>query len=82
VSPAKFPIDMRDIAAVMLGDQWIKVDPGSFVLDAYEFSEDGTDDSVDDSTSGLGFAFSSGVDAFFGPIDAIRAVRCTRKATP
>jgi hypothetical protein len=70
---------MSTIAAVMLGDQWIPVDAGSFVLDAYEFSEDGTLEGVDASTDGLGFAFTSGADAFFGPAGAIRAVRCKRK---
>lgn len=79
MSPAKFPIDIRDIAAVMLGDQWITVDAGSFVLDAYEFSEDGTLEGVDASTDGLGFAFTSGADAFYGPFRTIRAVRCKRK---
>jgi hypothetical protein len=79
--PAKLPIDMRAIAAVMLGDQWILVDPGSFALDAYEFSKDGTDEGVDDCTDGAGFSFSSGTDVFFGPVSAIRAVRC-KQAVP
>lgn len=77
-------IEVSKVQAVMLGDRWHEVVPGTFDLDAYEYVEGGSTIHGGGSAGvvSTGFHFFEDKDERFrisGPITAIQAVRTKEK---
>jgi hypothetical protein len=72
-------IDITVISEVLIANEWISVQPGTFRLDKYEFVQEGTTAKVQPGTgnsmTALGFTFRSGSANYAGPMASIRAIK-------
>jgi hypothetical protein len=74
-------IDIRQISEVLIANEWISVQAGTFRLDTYEFVQEHSTAHVQpgagNSMTALGFTFRSGSSHYAGPMASIRAVKFT-----
>ena len=81
-------INVDNVTAVRLVDDWYTVDDGSFYTDAYEYIERDPDGEIDLVFGGgqsplipsTGFGFKWRGRWMYGPLTSIIAVQCARKS--
>lgn len=72
-------IDITMISEVLIANEWVSVQPGTFRLDAYEFVQEHTTAKVQPGAGNpmmsVGFTFRSDSSRYAGPMSSIRAVK-------
>lgn len=72
-------INIHAVTAVMIGNEWHEIEPGTFDLDSYEFEDNGSTILEGGSVEGIshtGYTFTLSHGATIaGPLTAIQAIR-------